>query len=492
MEKQDKTDSLEEQKVIDRKKYDREMDTVRKEQMDQIAGYMADNIKRADSIRTMKITGSYDEESLKRVESMEIPRKGRDAKIVGDEMVRDIFSNGMVLQHPRFFSFVASAVSPYSVAGSMLTDLYNPYGGSYQLAPAAGLVEEKLIKWMAGKIGYEDTDKAGGVFLSGGSMSNFSAQIAARNNKLKETEYPIGVAYVSDQTHSSLAKGLKMIGLRKDQIVIIPSDDDFRLRADLLEEAIENDKKEGRKPFMVIGTVATTNTGSIDPLEEIAEICEKHDLWFHVDGAYGGSILISDIYRNLAKGIEKADSVSWDWHKWALQVYSCSCLIVKNRQHLLDAFVEHPEYLADVSSSDHCDGWDLGPEMSRPHRSLKLWYTLQAMGTDLLADVIDYAFFNSKKAEKMIRELSGWELTSSASCGTITFRYAPEGFDKEKLDEINGEISRTINEDGFAYIVTTTIKGKRVLRMCMINGNTTTEDVISTIECLDNIAKRIC
>ncbi len=476
--------------MFDKEQFDIEMENARQKQIEDLADYLADYIKSNARIREKSINNGIDEEAIKRIENMTIPQKGRDIKEASDELVNDILKYSMLLQHPRFFSFVASAVSPYSLAGTILTDIYNPHGGGWNIAPGACLIEEKLIKWMGSLASYPE-DTCGGLFVSGGSMANLTALIAARNNRLDEYDYPKGVAYLSDQTHSSVSKGLRLIGFRRDQIVKIPTDDDFKMRVDLLEEQIKLDMSEGKKPFVVIGTIGTTNTGSIDPIPEIGEICKNYNLWFHIDGAYGGSILFSDIYRNLARGIEKSDSFSWDTHKWALQTYSCSSIIVKDKVNLLNAFAEHPEYLEDVINEDHADPWNLGQEMTRPHRSLKLWLTLQALGTDKLADIIDYSFFNAKTVEKELSSRSGWEIMSKPSCGAITFRYVPKGYTDEQVDELTSQICNAINSSGYAYIVTSTIKGKRIIRLCLVNGNTTTEDVINTIEKLDEIAHEL-
>ena len=355
------------------------------------------------------------------------------------------------------------------------------------MAPCAGLIEEKLVKWMGSCAGYTDPD-VGGVFLSGASMSNMSAMVAARDSRLAPEDFGLGVAYLSDQAHSSNEKGLRIIGFRNDQIVKIPTDENFKIRTDLLEEAISRDIKAGKKPFAVIGSLGTTNTGSIDPFEELGRIAQKYNLWFHIDGAFGASILLSPIYRGLAKGIELSDSFSWDTHKWLMQVYSCSTLVVKDKKNLLASFTEHPEYLADVSSSEHNDSWDLGPEMSRPARAIKLWYTLQATGTDLLAELIEYSFYNANLAKKELTRRPNWRIISNPSCGTINFRYEPEGLTNEELDELTARISKELIGSGFAYIVTTTLRGMKTLRMCIINANTTEEDVIQTIALLDEIA----
>lgn len=473
-----------------RRAYEERLRQAKIEQMDKLAGYLEQNLKLNAHIREKAIHIEPDQKTLERISAIPIQPQGRDVEEVANELIHDVFEKAMLIQHPRFFSFVASAVSPFSLTGAVLTDIYNPHGGAWMEAPGACLIEEKLIKWMASLAGFPE-NTSGGLFVSGGSMANITALHAARVSHLTEDEYAQGVAYLSDQTHSSVAKGLRILGLRKDQIVKIPVDDSFRMRTDLLNEAIIRDIEAGKKPYVVIGTIGTTNTGTIDPLQEIADIADKYGLWFHVDGAYGASILISDIYRNLAKGIERADSLSWDTHKWMLQSYSCSSVIVRNRKHLFNAFVEHPEYLADISSQEHVDPWDLGMEMSRPHRALKLWVTVQAMGTDAMADVVDYAFFMAKIAEREITALPNWEITSKPMCGTLTFRYAPDGYTEEQLDDINSRISQLIIKTGYAFIVTTVLKGRKVLRLCLINGNTVDSDVVETIARLDECAKEV-
>ncbi len=257
-----------------------------------------------------------------------------------------------------------------------------------------------------------------------------------------------------------------------------------------MEEAICRDLDAGKKPFAVIGNIGTTNTGSIDPLEKMGAIAKKYNLWFHVDGAFGGSILISPIYRNLAKGVELSDSLSWDTHKWLMQTYSCSTLIVQDKSNLLNSFTEHPEYLADVNSSEHNDSWDLGPEMSRPHRAIKLWYTLQATGTNLLAELIKYSFFNANLVKYELNKLPNWKIISNPSCGTINFRYEPDGLSDEQLNTLTDCISKEIIKSGFAYIVTTTLRERKTLRMCIINANTTKDDIQRTVALLNEIAVR--
>lgn len=476
--------------MLDKKEYELKLQKSREEQIEQISEYLRESIKVNAKIRELPIVPKDTKESIEYINSIEISKKGRPIKEVADEMIKNVYEKMSLIQHPRFFSYVASAVSPYSLLGQILTDIYNPNACGFDMAKEACIIEEKLIKWLGSLAGY-DENKCGGLFTSGGSISNVSCMIAARDEKLKDIDLSKGTAYCSDQTHICVIKGLRMIGIREEQVRVIPTDDKFKMRTDILLEKVKEDIKSGKKPFLVVGTVGTTNTGSIDPLNEIADICEEYNMWFHIDGAYGASILFSDIYRNLAVGVERSDSITWDLHKWAMQTYSCGVYIVKNRDHILNSFSEEPEYLEDQKSSEHNDPWNMGPELSRPHRALKFWMTIETMGTDLLTDVIDYSFHNARVAVEELRKNKNWEIVTGPWCGTINFRYSGEGLTEEEINNLSLQISERCLKDNFAHIVTTKIKGKRTLRMCLINGNTTIDDVKETITYLEKVAKEI-
>ena len=477
--------------MLEREQYNIEMDKQRREQISELSKYLDYYIKLNAEIRSQPVSAEPDPKLIHKYSTMPIPEKGREPKAVGNELAEEVLSHSMNLQHPRFFSFVASAVSPYSVAGSVLTDIFNPNACGFSISPVCGVIEENLIRWMGSLAGF-DPKACGGIFTSGGSLSNLTGMIAAREKKLPgRFDLANAVAFCSDQAHSSVKKGMRLMGLRNDQIIILETDDDYKMRVDLLEAAIKKELDAGRKPFLLVGSMGTTNTGSIDPLDSLADIAEKYELWFHVDGAYGGSVLLSPIYKHLLAGLERADSFSWDLHKWALQDYSCSCVIVRDKHDLLNAFSEHPEYLADILNEEHNDGWDLGIEMSRPARAIKFWYTLQCMGTDLMADLVDYAFFNAKTAEKSFREMDDWEIVSKPMCGAINVRYVPKSVPAERYNDLNAAISEAVLKDGYAYIVTTVLKGKRVLRLCFINGNTETSDVLNTVERMGHLARSL-
>ncbi len=296
------------------------------------------------------------------------------------------------------------------------------------------------------------------------------------------------MVYVSDQTHSSVAKGLHIIGFSKDQIRVIPSDALFAMDISVLKAAIIKDINAHKKPFAVIASAGTTNTGSVDPLPQIAALCREYDLWMHVDGAYGASALLSDQYRKNLSGISLSDSLSWDAHKWLLQTYGCSVVLVRDQSCLVRSFSAHPEYLKDAqSSADSVEFWDLGPELTRPARSLKLWLTLQAMGTDAMEKIIDHGCALAQLAQRLISQSPDWEIVSPAQLGIINFLYiSHRQLSPRELDRINQNIAREITQSGFAQIFTTELCGKKVLRMCTIHPETTEQDIYDTIRFLKN------
>lgn len=223
-----------------------------------------------------------------------------------------------------------------------------------------------MLSWFCERAGLP-AGTAGGLFVSGGSMANLTALAAARDAVLGEGGWERGVAYVSEQTHSSVAKGLHVIGVPRDHVRVVPCDGAFRMDVAALERAVAADEAAGLRPFVAVATAGTTNTGSVDPLREVARVCRAHGLWMHVDGAFGASVLLTR-HRGMLDGVELADSLLWDAHKWLFQTYSCGMVLVRDRAHLVSTYAAHPEYLRDLEGGGVTNPWDLGPELTRPAR----------------------------------------------------------------------------------------------------------------------------
>lgn len=371
-----------------------------------------------------------------------------------------------------------------------MTSAYNIHAGGSKLAPVVNCIEQEVLRWLCEQVGF--TKNPGGVFVSGGSMANITALTAARDCKLNDENLHLGVAYVSEQTHSSVAKGLRIIGIPNSRIRKIATNSAFQMDMDMLKEMIAKDKENGLIPFVVIGTAGTTNTGSIDPLEEIAKICSDNQLWFHIDGAYGASVLLSPKYKHLLKGTELADSISWDAHKWLFQTYGCAMVLVKDIKHLFNSFHVNPEYLKDVEGDmEHINTWDIGMELTRPARGLKLWLTLQVLGTRLIGSAIEHGFQLAEWAQEALEELENWEIVSKAQLAMLNFRYQADDLTDEQLDLLNEKVSEKIVESGYAAVFTTILNGKKVLRICALHPETTRDDMRTTIQLLDTYAREL-
>ncbi len=441
-------------------------------------------------IHSQKVTWYTDEEQSEKIKNIGIPADGRPVDEVVSEMTSEVYRYRGDANHPRFFGFVPGPASSISWLGDIMTSAYNIHAGGSKLAPMVNCIEQEVLKWLCQEVGF--IENPGGVFVSGGSMANITALTAARDNKLNDETFHLGVAYISDQTHSSVAKGLRIIGIPNNRIRIIPTNEHFQMKTDLLETQIQADIEAGLIPFVVIGTAGTTNTGSIDPFQQISDICTNYHLWFHIDGAYGASVLLSPKYRHLLKGTELADSISWDAHKWLFQTYGCAMVLVKDIKHLFHSFHVNPEYLQDIEGDlDHINTWDIGMELTRPARGLKLWLTLQVLGTDLIGSAIEHGFDLAIWAEEALRELDHWEIVSEAQLAMVNFRYTSEDLTEEETDILNEKISEQILASGYAAIFTTVLNGKKVLRICALHPETTRDDMRTTIHMLDTFAKEI-
>lgn len=452
-----------------------------------VMDFVHDFCAKKHQIHTQPVIQEADEVQLQKIREIKIPQKGRPVEEVVHEMEQEIFRYCGDNNHPRFFGFVPGPASCVSWLGDIMTSAYNIHAGGNKLAPTVNCVEQQVIRWMADHAGFGKN--AGGIFVSGGSMANITALTAARDKKLTEDTLHLGVAYVSDQTHSSVAKGLRVIGIADSRIRKITTDEKFRMKTKELEEAIQLDLKNGFIPFVVIGTAGTTNTGAVDPLEELSNICKKYNLWFHVDGAIGGSVLLSENHRNLLNGVQEADSLSWDAHKWLFQTYGCAVVLVDNVKDLYHSFHVSPEYLQDLENDGGAlNMYDIGIELTRPARGLKLWLTLQILGTDLMGSAIDRGFELAKWMEEAVNKLQDWEVVSQAQMAMLNFRYSPNNLTEEQKDRINEHISTRLNDSGYAAIFTTKLNHKTVLRFCGIHPETTKEDILTTLNMLNKYA----
>ncbi|KAH6951338.1 pyridoxal phosphate-dependent transferase [Fusarium avenaceum] len=403
------------------------------------------------------------------------------------------YDHRMRVNHPRFMGFIPSPTSPVAWLGDIVASAFNALGASKLQASGPVVIEKTLIEWLASQVGFPTT--AGGICVSGGSMANFMGIVIARDRFVPRSQTHKSIAYLSDQTHYSVAKALRMLGFDdKEQIRRIPADDSFRLDPVVLSQTIQADRKAGLVPFLVVGTCGTTNTGAIDPLEKIAEICKREQIWLHVDGAYGASATLSATRRETVDGLKYADSMSWDAHKWLFQTYSCGLLLVKDKANLVRSFANEGDYLRDgvaIEDEDIPNFWNYSMELTRPaSRAMKLWFTLRVIGVERIGKMIDHGFDLAERAEEELRKLPDWEIVSSASLGIITFRYAREGLTEDELEAINTGVSKSLISSNTAGVLTTKVRGKVALRICALSPQLALDDMSDIIAEANLLASR--
>jgi len=413
----------------------------------------------------------------------EAPEQGMDPSKVLDFVLDKVMTNSANMAHPRSFSFVPGPSNYVSVMADALATGYNIFSGGWAASPAAAELEIVTIQWLLKIFGFPKK-KGGGIFTSGGSMANLTAVVTARRIKCGD-DFSKAVIYLSDQAHSSNIKAIRVLGFKKEQIRIIPTDSELKFSVNKLKNCIAKDRLEGLYPFCLIATAGTTNTGTVDPLVELGKICKKEDIWFHIDGAYGGAAILSQKGKQAMKGIEKADSLTVDPHKWFFQPYEMGCLLVRNHKNLSHTFTEKPEYLRDIEgNTSEINFYDHGIQLTRRFRALKFYMSLKTFGLKEFRDAITYNIDLAEEVENKLRGSKSWEVVFPATLAVINFRYNPihKNYSEKELDKINQYISGKVVDSREALLVTTILNGQIVLRMCLINPRTTMEDVTETFD----------
>ncbi len=422
-----------------------------------------------------------------------IPESPTPVMDVLDHVEQNIFANSAHLDHSKFYSFVPSPNNIVSTFADALATGFNLFSGAWVSSPGAAELEMLTTNWLLQLFGFPVVE-GGGLFVSGGSMANLTAMVTARQNTLGD-DFSNGVVYWSDQTHSSVERAARVIGLRKDQIRIIESDDQFQIRVDLLKQAVEADIAQGKTPFMVVANAGTTNTAAVDPLYTLSTLCRHRNLWFHVDAAYGGGAILCTQGKSLLSGIELADSITIDPHKWFHQPYEIGCLLIRDNKKLSGTFRTQPAYLRDlVGAAEEVNFYDLGIQLTRRFRAFKFYMSLKTYGIGAFRQAVESSIQLAEQFQKELQSRSDWEVITPANLAVITFRYNPFQDEKttatqEKLEQLNQHLSNRIIADGKAMLATTIVNDQTVLRMCLINPRTSMSDLMSTLESLETYAK---
>lgn len=411
------------------------------------------------------------------------PEQGRAGDEVIERAAREILPYTLRLDHPRSFGFVSSAPTWPGVLADFIASGYNVNACTWLVASGPSQLELVVIEWFRRWLGYPEG--AGGLFTSGGSAASLDAFVAAR----EAAGHPErATVYMSDQSHTAFYRAAIIAGIRRECVRIIPSDDQFRLDMPALVSQVTEDRAAGYSPVAICANAGASSTGAIDPLPEMAEYCEAEDIWLHVDAAYGGFAVLCDEGKALLRGIERADSVGLDAHKWLFQPYEAGCLLVKDPGTLEKAFQVRHDVLQDtIWGANHPNLADRGLQLSRSFRALKVWMSIQTFGMTAIRRAVSNGMELAARAEQYIQESESLEVMSPACLGIVCFRVNPgdSGLGEETVEEVNRSVLARIFWDDRAFISSASPAGKFALRLCIINHNTTWTDVRETLQAVE-------
>ncbi|MGH8914233.1 MAG: pyridoxal phosphate-dependent decarboxylase family protein [Acidimicrobiia bacterium] len=351
----------------------------------------------------------------------------------------------------------------------------NRYTGVSGAAPGMTVIEHGMVKWMTSLFDLGDT--ASGLLLSGGSMANFTGIVAARTARLGD-EFTNGVMYVTHHTHHSVAKAARLAGLRPDQVRAIDVDSDLRMEPEALRLAVAADRSAGRDPFLVVGSAGTTDTGTVDPLDTLADIVADQGLWLHVDGAYGGFFQMTERGRQVMNGIERADSMSIDPHKGLSMPFGLGALLVREEAHLIDANQGRGAYLmAEDNYQGFRDIAALGPELSRPFRALQMWLPLHLHGIAPFREALETALDLAVSAYDRLSGIDGIDTSWKPDLSIVAFRFEDDDMGREAME--------AVNRDRVVHLSPTSIDGRFVLRFAILNRRTTQDHLDHAIDIIE-------
>jgi aromatic-L-amino-acid decarboxylase len=433
----------------------------------------------------------------KRLLEEPVPMDGQGEEQVYDQFLQDVFPyrNGNI--SPHFYGWVMGNGFPMGFMADMLAATMNPHMAGLNQSPR--FVEEKVIDWFRELMGFPIGTT--GLLLSGGSMANMTGLAVARYVKAGfdiKTEglwsSPLLTIYCTAETHSWLKKSVEVMGMGTRSMRIVPMHADYKIDCDALRKMIREDRAAGIRPIAVIGTAGTVNTGATDDLEALADICKEEDLWFHVDGAFGALVAISPKLKHIVKGMERADSVGFDLHKWMYLPFECACLLVRDGEAHDKTFLNNATYLQVFDRGVMAGGTPFsgrGLELTRGFKALKAWMSLKAYGFDRFAALIERNVAQAKELEALVESHPELEVVAPVPLNIVCFRYVLPNRSTEDLNAINQEILWLLQERGLAVPSSTIIDDKFCLRAAIVNHRTRSEDLKRLVDSTVKIGEEL-
>jgi len=406
------------------------------------------------------------------------PRTGVAFEELISTLQQSVFPYHAREPHPGFLAYVPSCPTFPAVLGDWLASGYNFFAGVWPVAAGPNELEVVVLDWFREWMGMPEG--SGGLLTTGGSGANLTAFVAARHAAVdRGADISRLTVYTSAQAHSSVTRAAWIAGVPRENVRTLGMDDQYRMITGDLERAVAADRAAGLSPFIVVASAGTTNTGSVDPLHEIADFCVGAKLWLHVDAAYAGFAALTPEGKRLLSGLERADSLTLDPHKWLFVPFECGCLLVRDPATLTSAFRIMPEYLTDVQpGEEEINFADRGEQLTRYSRALKIWVSVSYFGTEAIALAIEDAMNRARLLEELVRASDDFEILSPAQFGIVCFRAHPKGLTgADDLDALNARINARVVAEGRFLISSTRLRDSFSLRMCTLGFRTTTDDI---------------
>lgn len=477
-------------------------------------------VERWARLREEPATRLADRETMEARLREDPPEEGRPLSESLQRFWADVEPFAGRIDHPLFFAFVPSSPTFASLMGEWLATGANFFAGTWIESAGPSQVELVVLDWLKEALGLPS--EAAGILTSGGSAANLMGLAAAREAKLDGLPGE-GVAYGSDQTHSAVARAFRILGFPDDRLRTLPSDDGWRLDPDEVADAVAEDRRRGLDPFCVVANAGTTNTGAIDPMDELAELCADEGLWLHVDGAYGATARLTERGRRLLQGMERADSLVLDPHKWLYVGYEAGCLLVRRPDALRQAFHVLPDYLQDTATqSGEVKFADYGLQLTRHARAVKLWVSLRTHGFGAMRREVERSMARAERLEAEARVFPELEVVSPASLGIVCLRYTGDGPDRRPansdsraarsearaveaddggeidpesreatLEGWNRDVVEHMQAEGRFMLSSTRLRGRYVIRLCPMNYRTREEDLEAVLREIVGVGRRV-
>ena len=426
-----------------------------------------------------------------------LPEDGRPAADIVTQAADLLLNYSLLNGHPKFFGYITSSAAPIGALADLLAAAVNPNVGANILSPVATVIEKQVIKWLCEFIGVPASFD--GVLVSGGNMANFTAFFAAIQSKVPGSK-KVGISrsgkkllvYCSKATHTWIEKAASLSGLGSDSIRWIPADNNNKMDTVILAQTIQKDKEKGLLPIMVVGTAGDVSTGAIDDLQGIAAVCKQNDCWFHIDGAYGAPAAVLPDQRPLFIGMNDADSIALDPHKWLYSPLEAGCALLKDPNHLIQTYSYHPIYYNFDNETEPAtrNFHEYGFQNSRGFRALKVWMILQQAGRSGFAKMIWEDIRLARLLYKLAEKHEDLQaMTQNLSITTL--RFCPDGVSETELNSLNELLLNDLQRNGEIFLSNAVINGKYCLRSCIVNFRTSEKDIEEMIEVIVSTGRKI-